>query len=120
MTQWQINDNLIWTRERRTLKFGANTRRVDVSDYDLGQGTVPTVIYNDLAQFTYGAAYTASHTFPIKLKERVANGDLDLYAMDSFKSWEKKPTHSSVYRPARPSVSFASQEAHSSRPYDVG
>jgi hypothetical protein len=85
VTQWQINDNLIWTRARHTLKFGINTRRVDVSDYDLGQGTVPTVIYNDLAQFTYGAAYTASRTFPVALKERVANGDIDLYAMDTFK-----------------------------------
>ncbi len=84
VTQWQINDNLIWTRRQHTLKFGMNSRRVDVSDYDLGQGTVPTVIYNDLAQFTYGAAYTASHTFPVALKERVANGDLDLYAMDTY------------------------------------
>lgn len=56
VTQWQINDNLIWTRTRHTLKFGINTRRIDVSNYDLGQGTVPAVIYNDLAQFTYGAA----------------------------------------------------------------
>lgn len=67
VTQWQINDNLIWTRGRHTFKFGANTRQVDVSDYDLGQGTVPTVTYNDLAQFTYGAAYTASHTFRWRL-----------------------------------------------------
>jgi len=85
VTQWQINDNLIWTRERHTLKFGFNSRRIGVSDYDLGQGTVPTVIYNDLAQFTYGAAYTASLTFPVALKERVANGNLDFYAMDTFK-----------------------------------
>ncbi len=34
VTQWQINDNLIWTRNRHTLKFGINTRRVDVSNYD--------------------------------------------------------------------------------------
>ena len=66
VTQWQINDNLIWTRERHTFKFGVNTRRVDVSDYDLGEGTVPTVIYNDLAQFTYGAAYTASQPFRLR------------------------------------------------------
>ena len=85
VTQWQINDNLIWTRNEHTFKFGINTRRVDVSDYDLGQGTVPTVLYNDLAEFTYGAAYTASQTFPISLKERVANGNLDLYAMDTYK-----------------------------------
>ena len=85
VTQWQINDNLIWTRERNTYKFGVNTRRIDVSDYDLGEGIVPTVVYNDLAQFTYGAAYTASQTFPVALKERVAAGNLDLYAMDTYK-----------------------------------
>jgi hypothetical protein len=85
VTQWQINDNLIWTLTRHTLKFGINTRRIDVSDYDLGQGTVPAVIYNDLAQFTYGAAYTATQSFPISLKERVGAGNLDLYAMDTYK-----------------------------------
>jgi hypothetical protein len=85
VTQWQINDNLIWTRTRHTLKFGINTRRIDVSNYDLGQGTVPAVIYNDLAQFTYGAAYTATQSFPISLKERVSAGNLDLYAMDTYK-----------------------------------
>jgi hypothetical protein len=62
-----------------------NTRRIDVSDYDLGEGIVPTVVYNDLAQFTYGAAFTASRTFPVSLKERVAAGNLDLYAMDTWK-----------------------------------
>ena len=56
VTQWQINDNLIWTRARHSFKFGENSRRLDVSDYDLGQGVVPAVIYSDLAQFTYGAA----------------------------------------------------------------
>jgi hypothetical protein len=85
VTQWQINDNLIWTRGRNTYKFGINTRRIDVSDYDIGEGTIPTVVYNDLAQFTYGAAFTASRTFPISLKERVAAGNVDLYAMDTYK-----------------------------------
>ena len=85
VTQWQVNDNLIWTRKLHSLKFGINTRRVDVSNYDLGQGTVPLVTVNDLAQFTYGAAYTASQSFPVRLQERVANGNLDLYAMDTWK-----------------------------------
>ncbi len=85
VTQWQINDNLIWTRGRDTYKFGINTRRIDVSDYDLGEGTVPTDVYNDLAQFTYGVAYTESETFPVSLNERVAAGNLDLYAMDTYK-----------------------------------
>ena len=89
VTQWQVNDNLIWTRTRHTLKFGINTRRIDVSNYDLGQGTVPAVIYNDLAQFTYGAAYTATQSYPISLRERVGAGNLDLYAMDTYKPLAK-------------------------------
>ena len=84
-TQWQINDNLTWTHGKHTWKFGINTRRLDVSNYDLGEGTVPTVTFNDLAQFTYGAAYTASQSFPVSLKERVSTGNLEYYAMDSCK-----------------------------------
>jgi hypothetical protein len=89
VTQWQINDNLTGTRGKHTWKFGINSRRVDVSNYDLGEGTVPTVIYDDLAQFTYGAAYTASQSFPVSLKERVSEGNLDYYAMDTWKPVQK-------------------------------
>jgi hypothetical protein len=85
VTQWQINDNLTWTRDEHTLKFGINTRRLDGSNYDLGEGIVPTVTYNDLAQFTYGAAYTASQSFPLSLKERVSEGNLEYYGMDAWK-----------------------------------
>ena len=85
VTQWQINDNLTWTDGNHTWKFGINTRRLDVSNYDLGEGTVPTVTFNDLAQFTYGAAYTASQSFPVSVKERVSAGNLEYYAMDTYK-----------------------------------
>lgn len=85
VTQWQINDNLTWTAGEQTWKFGVNTRRLDVSNYDVGEGIVPTVTYNDLAQFTYGAAYTASESFPVALKERVAAGNFEFYAMDTYK-----------------------------------
>jgi hypothetical protein len=86
VTQWQINDNLIWTLGRHSFKFGENSRRLDVSDYDLGEGVVPTVVYNDLAQFTYGAASTATAAFPVTQKESIALGNLDLYAMDTYKA----------------------------------
>jgi hypothetical protein len=85
VTQWQINNNLIWTRGRHSMKFGVNSRRLDTSDYDLGEGVVPTVVYTDLAQFTYGAASTATLAFPVTQRERVSNGNLDLYAMDTFR-----------------------------------
>ena len=89
VTQWQINDNLIWTHGRHSFKFGENSRRLDVSDYDLGEGVVPSVVYNDLAQFTYGAASTATAGFPVTQKERIALGNLDLYAMDTFKASQR-------------------------------
>ena len=89
VTQWQINDNLTWTHSKHTWTFGINTRLLDVSNYDLGEGTVPTVTYNDLAQFTYGTAYTASQSFPVSLKERVSGGNLEYYAMDTYKASPK-------------------------------
>ena len=85
VTQWQINDNLTWTVGQHTLRFGINTRRLDVSNYDLGEGTVPTVTYNDLSEFINGQAHTASQTFPALLKERVAVGNLEFYGMDTYK-----------------------------------
>jgi hypothetical protein len=85
VTQWQINDNLTWTHGKHTWKSGINTRRLDASNYDLGEGTAPTVTFNDLAQFTYGAAYTASQSFPVSLKERVSSDNLEYYAMDTYK-----------------------------------
>ncbi|MGA3343769.1 MAG: TonB-dependent receptor, partial [Terracidiphilus sp.] len=85
VTQWQINDNLTWILGQHTFKFGENSRRLDISDYDLGEGVVPTVIYNDLAQFTYGAASTVTAGFPLTQKESIALGNLDLYAMDTYK-----------------------------------
>jgi hypothetical protein len=128
VTQWQVNDNLIWTRMRNTYKFGVNTRRLDVSNYDLGQGIVPTVTYNDLAQFTYGAAYTASQTFPIRLTERVAVSNIEFYAMDTYKP-EPKLTFTAGMRItyngnetnqqglfARPSGSFFDQSHSNSEP----
>jgi hypothetical protein len=50
VTQWQINDNLTWTRGQHTLHFGVNTRRVDTSDYDLGEGIVPTTWRSSLME----------------------------------------------------------------------
>jgi hypothetical protein len=89
VTQWQINDNLTWTHYKHTYHFGINTRRVDTSDYDLGEGIVPTVTYNTLAEFTYGAAYTASQNFPVSIKERADVGNLEYYAMDTYKPTPK-------------------------------
>ncbi len=130
VTQWQVNDNLDWTRGKNATRFGINTRRIDVSDYDLGEGTVPTAVYNDLAEFTYGAAYTESATFPIALKERVAAGNLDLYAMDTWRpaaratftiglraTWNTNPVNRQRLF-ARPAGSFLDLSHSVSQPLD--
>ena len=130
VTQWQINDNLDWTRGKNDYRFGANSRRIDVSDYDLGEGTVPAAVYNDLAEFTYGAAYTESQTFPITLKERIAQGNLGLYAMDTYKpavratlmagvrvTWNTNPVNQHRLF-ARPAGSFLGLSHNRNQPLD--
>jgi Carboxypeptidase regulatory-like domain len=128
VTQWQINDNVAWTRTQHTFKFGINSRRLDVSDYDLGQGIVPNVTYNDLAEFTYGAAYTTTQSFPVSLRERVSDGNLDLYAMDTYKpvakltltaglrvTWNTNPVNQQGLF-ARPSGSFLDMSHQAGQP----
>ena len=85
MTQWQINDNLIWTRGKHTFKFGVNTRRVDVSDYDLGEGTRADGRLQRSGAVHLWRGLHGEPDFPVSLKERVAAGNLDLYAMDTYK-----------------------------------
>ncbi|MGB7267159.1 MAG: TonB-dependent receptor, partial [Terracidiphilus sp.] len=131
VTQWQINDNLDWTRGKHSYRFGVNTRRIDVSDYDLGEGTVPTAVYNDLAEFTYGAAYTESATFPVSLNERIVAGNLDTYAMDIWKpttkatfiaglraTWNTDPANQQQLF-ARPVGSFLDLSHSVSQPYSA-
>ncbi len=130
MTQWQINDNLDWMRGKQEFRFGINTRRIDVSDYDLGEGSVPTAVYNDLAEFTYGAAYTESWTFPVSFNERIAAGNLDFYAMDTYKpnsratfiagmrtTWNTDPVNQQRLF-ARPAGSFLDLSHNASQPLD--
>jgi hypothetical protein len=128
VTQWQINDNLIWTRGRHSFKFGENSRRLDVSDYDLGEGVAPTAVYNDLAQFSYGAAATVTAGFPVTQKESIALGNLDMYAMDTYKlgqrwtfiaglraTWNTDPVNQHRLF-ARPAGSFLDMSHSASQP----
>ncbi len=84
-TRFFINDNLEWSKGAHELRFGTNTRIFRLNDYDFGEGTVPTVTYRTLPQFIYGAASTATETFPTSGNEPFNFLNLDLYAQDTWK-----------------------------------
>ncbi|MHB8735230.1 MAG: carboxypeptidase-like regulatory domain-containing protein [Terriglobales bacterium] len=84
--QWQMNDNLTWTRGAHTFKFGENTRRLDVSDHDFGIFNTPYVITCSLPEFTYGASCFTLQSFPHSLNEPVSLTNSDLFAMDTWKT----------------------------------
>jgi hypothetical protein len=84
-----INDNLAWSHGAHELRFGTNTRIFRLNDYDLGEGTVPTVTYANLQQFINGLANTASETFPSNANEPFDFLNLDVYAQDTWKVTRK-------------------------------
>jgi hypothetical protein len=84
-TRFFINDNLAWSHGAHELRFGTNTRILQLNDYDFGEGSVPTVTYTDLPQYIYGVASTASETFPTSANEPFNFLNLDLYAQDTWK-----------------------------------
>ena len=88
-TRFFINDNLAWSHGAHELRFGTNTRILRLNDYDFGQGTVPKVTYNTLAQYIYGVASTATTTFPTSANEPFNFLNLDLYAQDTWKVTRK-------------------------------
>jgi len=84
-----INDNLAWSHGAHELRFGTNTRIFRLNDYDFDEGTVPTVTYATLQQFIYGAANTASKTFPSNANEPFNFLNLDVYVQDTWKVTRK-------------------------------
>jgi len=80
-----INDNLAWNHGAHEFRVGTNTRVFRLNDFDFGQGTVPTVTYTTLPEFSYGVASTASETFPLAANAPFNYLNLDLYAQDTWK-----------------------------------
>jgi hypothetical protein len=80
-----INDNLAWSIGAHELRFGTNTRILQLNDYDFGQGRVPTVTYTTLPQYIYGVVSTTTKTFPLSANEPFHFLNLDLYAQDTWK-----------------------------------
>jgi hypothetical protein len=88
-TRFFINDNLAWSHAAHELRVGTNTRIFRLNDYDLGEGSVPTVSYTTLPQYIYGVASTATKTFPTSANEPFNFLNLDLYVQDTWKVTSK-------------------------------
>jgi hypothetical protein len=84
-----INDNLAWSHGSHEVRLGTNIRIFRLNDFDFGQGTVPLVTYQNLDQFMYGAASTATKVFPTKANEPFNFLNADFYAQDTWKLTKK-------------------------------
>jgi hypothetical protein len=85
VTNWQILDNLTWSRGAHVLKFGGNLRRTLVSDHDPGSGSIPYISAGDPYQYAFDVASYSQVAFPTSQSEPVGIASLDLYAMDTWK-----------------------------------
>jgi Carboxypeptidase regulatory-like domain len=94
VTDYQIVDNLTWTKSTHTLKFGGNLRRTLVSDFDTGIGTIPYISAGDVYQYAFDVASYAQQSFPSSTSEQIRIVSLDLYAMDT---WKVRPNVTLTY-----------------------
>jgi hypothetical protein len=83
-TQYQFIDDYSLVKGSHSLKFGANWRRYDISDYDVSAGTNPHAYVNSVAQFYNGQALTYSRFFPSRIGEPIAFWGMGLYAQDEW------------------------------------
>jgi len=83
--RFHLNDSLSWITGLHELKFGVSSRLLRLNDYDFSSYTTPLVTYTTLPQFVYGAASTATRSFPTAASEPFRYLNADFYAQDSIK-----------------------------------
>lgn len=85
-TQYQIEDDYSWQRNKHAIKFGVNFHRNDITDYTPGgfNATIPTANFADLGSFFNGTADTFVQGFANRPTEPLAVYGLGLYAQDEW------------------------------------
>jgi len=89
VTQYQIVDDVTWTRGNHSLKFGGNFRRNDITDGTFGVRTIPRARIFSTTDFAYGFIDQFSQRFPEHLTEPMALYSFGLYAQDEWRATDK-------------------------------
>ncbi len=93
VTQYQFIDDLSWTKGKHNLKFGANFRRYDISDFAFSTFNNPLIILGDIsgngdggkADFYNGSALETIQNFPSEPEQPVALWGIGIYGQDEWK-----------------------------------
>lgn len=86
VTQYQIVDDFSVTKGAHNLKFGANFRRYDVTDYTFSENTSPLSYIDSVSGLYNGLAAQFSQSFPDRGSYPVALWGLGLYAQDEWRA----------------------------------
>jgi len=85
VTQYQVVDDLSVTKGNHSLKFGANYRRYDITDYVFSEFTSPFVYVGSVDNLYAGQADEFVQNFPSRGTNPVALWGVGIYAQDEWK-----------------------------------
>ena len=85
LTQYQFVDDFSWTKGAHALKFGANFRRYDFTDYSFSVLNNPLVAQLDQNDFYNGLAYLYIESVPSRASQPVAIWGLGIYGQDEWR-----------------------------------
>ena len=88
LTQWQLVDDVSWSKGKHILKFGGNFRRDDVTDYTASEQLFPA-IGSALSDFAAGLASQVQQNFAVSPRQPIAFSSWSLYAQDQWKASPK-------------------------------
>ena len=85
VTQYQLIDDFSVTKGAHSLKFGANFRRYDLTDYVFSEFTNPLSLITSVTDLYDGVAGLFSQNFPTRDTEPVALWGIGVYAQDEWR-----------------------------------
>jgi hypothetical protein len=83
VTQWQFVDDFAKTIGRHSLKFGANFRRYDITNYDQSEFVTPEVV-SGLGDFMNGSSTEYFQNNPLHPREPMNTGGFAVYGQDEW------------------------------------